>query len=384
MSFVCTGRLTDGFAWPEAGIAVMTEKEIFGAVFRKRQKTAPQIQTQLLAVEDLKQDDLVVHQEHGIGQYQGLVKLTLNGTTNDFLLLVYKDGDKLYLPVDRMNMIQKYMGVDGISPGSGQAGRKILGAGQGKGQTSTEKIAGELLELYAARQVEKGMEFFVPERPTVSSKPRFPMRKPPDQTKAIGDDVLGDMEQERPMDRLVCGDVGYGKTEVALRASFVAVNNGKQVAVLVPTTVLAEQHFATFKQRFERHPIIVECVEPVSSPAEQREDHRRASRRGKIDIIIGTHRLLSRDVSFKELGLLILDEEQRFGVKHKEKLKKLRRNVDVLDPDGHPASPDPAPVPDGHPGHQRHLDAPRTAPPHRHLRDRVRRCHDKGGHPQGD
>ncbi len=326
--FVCTGRLTDGFVWPEAGLAVITEKEIFGAVFRKRQKTAPQPATQLLSIEDLKQDDLVVHQEHGIGQYQGLVKLKLDGNTNDFLLIVYKDGDKLYLPVDRMGMIQKYMGVDGVSPVLDKLGGKSWERVKERVKKSTEKIAGELLKLYAARQVEKGVDFFVPERSFREFEAAFSYEETTDQAKAI-EDVIVDMQQPKPMDRLVCGDVGYGKTEVALRASFVAVNNEKQVAVLVPTTVLAEQHFVTFKERFERHPIVVESLSRFRSPAQQRKIIERL-KEGKIDIIVGTHRLLSKDVSFKDLGLLILDEEQRFGVKHKEKLKRLRRNVDVL------------------------------------------------------
>ena len=325
---ICTGRITDGFIWHEAGLAVVTEKEIFGTAFRKRPKTSPRVQTQLLAIEDLTRDDLVVHQEHGIGQYQGLVKLKLGGTTNDYLLVVYKDGDKLYLPVDRMGAIQKYMGVDGIAPVLDKLGGKSWERVKERVKHSTEKIAGELLNLYAARQVERGMEFFVPERPLREFEAAFPYEETADQVKAI-EDVVEDMARSRPMDRLVCGDVGYGKTEVALRASFVAVNNGKQVAVLVPTTVLAEQHFTTFQQRFQRQPIIVESLNRFRSRAEQRDIIRRL-KEGKIDVVVGTHRLLSRDVAFKDLGLLVLDEEQRFGVKHKEKLKKLRRNVDVL------------------------------------------------------
>jgi len=325
---VCTGRITDGFVWPDAGLAVITEKEIFGSAFRKRPKPSPRVQTQLLAIEDLTQDDLVVHQEHGIGQYQGLAKLKLGATTNDFLLIVYKDGDKLYLPVDRMGMIQKYMGVDGIAPVLDKLGGKSWERVKERVKHSAEKIAGELLNLYASRQVEKGLEFFIPERSFREFEAAFPYEETTDQSKAI-EDVIEDMARARPMDRLVCGDVGYGKTEVALRASFVAVNNGKQVAVLVPTTVLAEQHFATFSQRFERHPIIVESLNRFRSPARQRDIVQRL-KEGKIDIVVGTHRLLSRDVVFQDLGLLVLDEEQRFGVKHKEKLKKLRRNVDVL------------------------------------------------------
>ncbi len=325
---VCTGRIPDGFVWKNARLAIVTEKEVFGGAFQKRKKLPAQVRARLLTIEDLQQNDLVVHQEHGIGRYQGLSKLRLDGATGDFLLVTYRENDKLYLPVDRMNMLQKYMGIDGISVTLDKLGGKSWDRVKERVKRSTEKIAGELLKLYAARQVEKGTAFSLPERLYREFEAAFPYDETQDQRKAIAD-VLDDMESERPMDRLVCGDVGYGKTEVALRASFVAVNSGKQVAVLVPTTVLAEQHFETFRQRFERHPIIVECLSRFRTAAEQRDIVQR-TRDGKVDIVVGTHRLLSKDVIFKDLGLLVLDEEQRFGVKHKEKIKRLRHNVDVL------------------------------------------------------
>lgn len=325
---VCVAQVSNGFVWPDAALSIMTEEEIFGTSFRKRKKIASPAPTQMLALEDLTQNDLVVHLDHGIGQYQGLVKLKLDGTTNDFLLVSYKDNDKLYLPVDRMNMIQKYMGVDGIAPILDKLGGKSWERVKERVKRSTEKIAGELLQIFAARKVETGYPFQMPDQSYGQFEAAFPYEETVDQKKAI-EDVIEDMGRKQPMDRLVCGDVGYGKTEVALRASFVAVHNGKQVAVLVPTTILAEQHFQTFAQRFKGHPLFVECLSRFRKASEQRAIVQRL-KEGKIDVIIGTHRLLSKDVSFKNLGLIILDEEQRFGVTHKEKLKKLRKTVDVL------------------------------------------------------
>ncbi len=325
---VCIGQISKGFVWPDARLAIINERDIFGTLYRRRKKAPTPVQTQFLTLEDLKQNDLVVHLEHGIGRYLGLVKLKLDGITNDFLLVAYKDNDKLYLPVDRMNMIQKYMGVDGIAPILDKLGGKSWERVKARVKRSAEKIAGELLKIFAARKAEKGIEFHIPNRSFEEFEAAFPYEETIDQKKAI-EDVIDDMACTQPMDRLVCGDVGYGKTEVALRASFVATHNGKQVAVLVPTTILAEQHFKTFTQRFQGLPFFVECLSRFRSPAEQRDIIQRL-KEGKIDVVIGTHRLLSKDVTFKNLGLLILDEEQRFGVTHKEKLKKLRKTVDVL------------------------------------------------------
>ena len=325
---ICIGQIYNGFVWPEAALSIMTEEEIFGTAFGKRKKPATPVQTQLLALEDLKQDDLVVHIDHGIGQYMGLVKLKLDGIPNDFLLVAYRDNDKLYLPVDRMNMIQKYMGVESIAPVLDKLGGKSWERVKARVKRSTEKIAGELLKVFATRRLENGFEFQMPDRSFEEFEAAFPYEETVDQKKAI-EDVVKDMCEKQPMDRLVCGDVGYGKTEVALRASFVAVNNGKQVAVLVPTTILAEQHFHTFSERFKPYPFFVECLSRFRTASEQRAIIQKL-KEGKIDVIIGTHRLLSKDVAFKHLGLVILDEEQRFGVTHKEKLKKLRKTVDVL------------------------------------------------------
>ncbi|MBU1711560.1 MAG: transcription-repair coupling factor [Proteobacteria bacterium] len=326
--FICLGRISSGFVWPEESLAIITEDEIFGAKKSRRRDSARKTASQIISFEDLKKTDLVVHDDHGIGQYEGLVKLKLNGSTNDFLLIVYKDGDKLYLPVERMNVVHKYMGIDGLEPVLDRMGGKSWDKIKERVKKSAEIIAGELLKLYALRKVSDGYGYGMPDSYFKDFEAGFTYEETPDQLKAI-DDVLSDMERPMPMDRLVCGDVGYGKTEVALRASFLAVNSGKQVVVLVPTTVLAEQHFATFSLRFERYPVNIACLSRFRSVRDQKSIISDLES-GKIDIVIGTHRLLQKDVVFKDLGLVVLDEEQRFGVKHKEKLKKLRNTVDVL------------------------------------------------------
>ncbi|MBL7178807.1 MAG: transcription-repair coupling factor [Desulfobacterales bacterium] len=328
LAYVCLGQISSGFVWPDESVAIITEDEIFGAKYQRSRIVNKTVRAELLAFEDLKQGDLVVHDEHGIGKYQGLVKLKLNGAANDFLLIIYQDDDKLYLPVDRMSMIQKYMGVNGFEPVLDKMGGKSWARVKDRVKRSAEKIAGELLNLYAERRVKKGYAFKEVDREARDFEAGFPYEETADQLRAI-EEVLQDMRLSIPMDRLVCGDVGYGKTEVALRASFTAVDNGKQVAVLVPTTVLAEQHFATFSDRFERCPVTIACLSRFRSLREQRNIIN-GLKSGQIDIVIGTHRLLQKDVVFKDLGLFVLDEEQRFGVRHKEKLKKIKSTVDVL------------------------------------------------------
>ncbi len=328
MVFICIGRVSKGFIWVDEALALVTEKEIFGNARTLKRPSKSKVQAQFLGLEDLKKEDLVVHADHGIGCYQGLVKLKLNRITNDFLKICYLDDDKLYLPVDRMGMIQKYMGVDGIIPLLDKMGGTSWLKTRAKVKQSVEKIAGDLLNLYAARKVKKGHVYKVNEDAFRDFEIGFGYEETADQLKAI-EDVLYDMSQSTPMDRLVCGDVGYGKTEVALRAAFLAVHEGKQVAVLVPTTVLAEQHFSTFTHRFRQVPINIACLSRFKSPKEVRRTIGELES-GQLDIVIGTHRMLSQDVRFKDLGLIVLDEEQRFGVKHKEKLKKIRDTVDVL------------------------------------------------------
>jgi len=326
--YLCLGQVSTGFVWSAESLAIITEAEIFGLKPHRRKPPRPRRSSEFLDLQDLKKDDLIVHIEHGIGRYDGLRKLNVDGLINDFLVLLYKDGDKLYLPVDRMSMVQKYMGVDGIEPVIDKMGGTSWKRIKARVKRSAEKIAGELLKLYAKRKYEKGFVFSSVDSYFRDFEAGFEYEETADQVNAI-EDVLADMYLSTPMDRLVCGDVGYGKTEVALRASFLAVNNGKQVAMLVPTTILAEQHYVTFSKRYERYPINIACLSRFRPLREQRKilENLKA---GKLDIVIGTHRLLQKDITFKDLGLLLVDEEQRFGVSHKERLKKIKHNVDVL------------------------------------------------------
>ncbi|MFH1984736.1 MAG: transcription-repair coupling factor [Pseudomonadota bacterium] len=325
---VCVGSVSSGFVWVDEGIAILTAEDVFGKSRLSRKRQKPSIRTDILSIESLCQGDLIVHTEHGIGVYQGLERLSIGRADCDFLLLSYQGGDKLYLPVDRMGMVQKYMGVDGIVPVVDKMGGKSWDRVRERVKKSVEKMAGALLKLYAARKVNKGFSFSPPDIYFNEFEAGFTYEETPDQIAAIND-VIADMAADDPMDRLICGDVGYGKTEVALRASFIAVNDGKQVAVLVPTTVLAMQHAETFRQRFARFPVTVGLLSRLQTPREQRQVVTDLQE-GRIDILIGTHRMLQKDVIFKALGLVIVDEEQRFGVKHKEKLKRMRETVDVL------------------------------------------------------
>jgi transcription-repair coupling factor (superfamily II helicase) len=327
------GDLSQGFVWPDEGLAVITEKEIFGPRVRHRRIRADkarsgEVKTALLEFSDLKVGDLIVHVDHGIGVYAGLEKLTVERVTSDFLTINYRDDDRLYIPVDRLTMVQNYVGVDGITPQIDKMGGKSWKRVQEKARKSAEKIAADLLDLYASRKILQGHPFGQSDAYFKDFEAGFPFEETPDQLRAI-DDVLNDMEAPTPMDRLICGDVGYGKTEVALRAAFKAVNDAKQVAVLVPTTLLAEQHYRTFSDRFSRYPVIIDCLNRFRSRKEQRKIIERLQT-GRTDIVVGTHRLLQKDIGFADLGLVVIDEEQRFGVKHKEKLKKIRSTVDVL------------------------------------------------------
>jgi transcription-repair coupling factor (superfamily II helicase) len=272
--------------------------------------------------------DPIVHLDQGIGLYRGLVKLALGNEVNDFLYLEYLGGDKLYLPVDRLHLVQKYMGVEDAVPPLDRLGGKAWERTKKKVRKAVEKIARELVELYAARRVLPGHQYSPPDPALREFEATFEFEETPDQLNAI-QDVWEDMTSDRPMDRLICGDVGYGKTEVALRAAFKAAMDGRQVGFLVPTTVLAEQHYETFRKRFQPYPLNIRVLSRFKGPKEQKQILADLAA-GKVDIIIGTHRLLQKDVHFKELGLLIVDEEQRFGVSHKEKLKQFRQTIDVL------------------------------------------------------
>ncbi len=323
------GELSSGFVLKDHSIALVTENEIF---YRKRIRrqghSKRDLKTELIAPEELKNGDIVVHAEHGIGRYEGLCSLTIDKIVQDFILIVYQDDDKLYLPVDRIEMIGKYIGVEGYEPLLDKIGSKAWIKSKAKAREEVEKLAADLLDLYAQRKANMGFSYSQPDNYYDDFEASFPYEETRDQLKAI-DDVQVDMESAIPMDRLVCGDVGYGKTEVAIRAAFKAVNDGQQVAVVVPTTILAEQHLSTFRERFSGYPVNIECLSMFRSRKDQTRILKAISA-GVVDIAIGTHRLLQKDVDFKSLGLLVIDEEQRFGVKHKESLKKKRNTVDVL------------------------------------------------------
>ncbi|MEW6078919.1 MAG: transcription-repair coupling factor [Thermodesulfobacteriota bacterium] len=323
-----TGQVSSGFISPDCGLSLICESDVFAGGRRRRSVRHPDVRSEILELEELKEGDLVVHADHGIGRYEGIRKIRVEKVEGDFLLIRYRDEDCLYLSVDRMDMARKYIGVDDAVPELDKMGGKSWQKAKAKARKEAEKIARELLELYARRKVNPGFSFSAADTYFEDFESRFPYEETEDQLKVI-EEVLTDMESGKPMDRLVCGDVGFGKTEIAMRAAFKAVCDGKQVAVLVPTTVLAEQHRETFSTRFTDYPVRIACLNRFRSAAEQKQIVREISE-GKIDIVIGTHRLLSNDVVFRDIGLVVLDEEQRFGVKHKEKLKTMRNTVDVL------------------------------------------------------
>jgi transcription-repair coupling factor (superfamily II helicase) len=311
-------------------LSLITDAELFGwsRVAPRRSLRARKRPTSENFFAEIETGDYVVHLEHGIGIYRGLVQREINSITREYLELEYAQGDKLYVPVHQSDRVSRYIGTGEGDPGVHRLGTADWKQAQQRAKRAVEEIAEELLELYAAREAVTGFAF-APDTPWQAEiEGSFPYTETEDQLRAI-EDVKRDMEQPKPMDRLVVGDVGFGKTEVALRAAFKAVMDSKQVAILVPTTVLAQQHFSNFSQRLSNYPVKVEMLSRFRSASEQREILEKLGE-GQVDIIIGTHRLLSSDVRFKDLGLLVIDEEQRFGVTHKERLKQLRREVDVL------------------------------------------------------
>jgi transcription-repair coupling factor (superfamily II helicase) len=327
--YFVVGTLSTGFVLTDHHLVLITEEEIFGKKrVRRVMRSSRDLKTEMIAPEELENGDIVVHAEHGVGRYDGLVNLDVGKISQDFIKILYQDEDTLYLPVDRMEMIGKYIGVDGHKPVLDKIGSKAWIKSKAKARKEVEKMAADLLDLYAKRKINKGFSFSQPDNYYQDFETTFPYEETRDQLKAI-DEVHLDMESDTPMDRLVCGDVGYGKTEVAIRAAFKAVNDGKQVAMVVPTTILAEQHLATFRERFKNYPVNIAGLSRFRSRKEQTAILDQMAD-GRMDIVIGTHRLLQKDVSFKSLGLLVIDEEQRFGVRHKEVLKKKRSTVDVL------------------------------------------------------
>jgi len=318
--------LSEGFALDD--LVLLTDSEILGWRRRRRQIRWLRDGTRLATWTELTPGDLIVHIHHGIGIYRGLERLAIGGSERDYLHLEYAQGDALYVPTDQINLVQRYVGVEGQAPQVHRLGGTEWEREKRRVRERAREMARELLELYAARERARGHPFTADTPWQREMEEAFAYEETPDQQKAI-DDVKRDMEAARPMDRLVSGDVGYGKTEVALRAAFKAVMDGKQVAVLVPTTILAQQHYTVFRERFAAYPVRVEMLSRFRTAREQKEILE-AARAGAVDILIGTHRLLSKSVSFKTLGLVIIDEEQRFGVAHKERLKQLRTQVDVL------------------------------------------------------
>lgn len=324
---ITEGYLSGGFEIPATQLVVITEKEIFGQR-RKTKAMGTKAERRTTGMDDLKIGDYVVHINHGIGRYQGITTLDIGEVQRDYLVIKYSGDDRVYIPTDQVSMLQRYLGNEGVNPKLSKLGGNEWNRAKNKVRQAVKEIAQDLIKLYAERQSLKGFPF---ESDTLWQKEfegAFPYQETPDQLRAI-EEVKKDLETPRPMDRLLCGDVGYGKTEVALRAAFKVVNDGKQVAVLVPTTILAQQHYNTFQERFAPYPIKIEMLSRFRTPKEQRMVLKGLGE-GSVDVVIGTHRLVSGDVNFKDLGLLVVDEEQRFGVVHKERLKQLRTTVDVL------------------------------------------------------
>lgn len=325
---IIDGIVAEGWAFSPSQLVVLTDAELFGWSRPRKRRPAQRKLAPESFFADLKKGDYVVHVEHGIGRYQGMVQKTIGGLQREYLEIEYAAGDRLYVPIHQADRVSRYLGADEREPYLHRLGTTEWETVRNRAQKAVRDIAAELLELYAAREVASG-HAFSPDTPWQRElEASFPYEETDDQLRALAEVKL-DMEKPKPMDRLMCGDVGYGKTEVALRAAFKAVMDGKQVALLVPTTVLAQQHFYTFRRRLRAFPVVVDMLSRFRSPEEQEEVLRGLSS-GRIDIVIGTHRLLSKDVIFKDLGLLIIDEEQRFGVSHKEQLKQMRREVDVL------------------------------------------------------
>ena len=326
--FVGESPVRRGFRIPARGITVFSDKDLFRKEIKARRRIRFAQGAPIREMSELKREDYVVHVDYGIGQYQGLQKIKVRDIERECLLVTYQDGDKLFVPVEKMERIQKWSAKEGAVPSLTKLGTNKWDKIKEKTKQAIKDIAGDLIKIYSARQAFPGFAFSEDTSWEKELEASFPYDETDDQQKAI-DQVKEDMMSDRPMDRLVCGDVGYGKTEVAIRAAFKAVCSGKQVGILVPTTILAAQHTKTFRERLRSFPVNVEELSRFRSKKEQ-DSVIVNLRLGKVDIVIGTHRLLSGDVQFKDLGLLIIDEEQRFGVKHKEKLKMFRETVDVL------------------------------------------------------
>lgn len=325
---IMTGSLSGGFEYPLIGFVLISDREIFIEKRRGKHKLQDKSASKLRSFTDISPGDYVVHQVHGIGKYIGIQKLTVDNLTKDYLKIAYQGSDNLYVPVDQLDMLYKYMGGTDKKVHVNKLGGVEWSNTKQRVKKSATDLAEHLIKLYAERERTKGFAYSADTPWQREFEDTFGYVETPDQMRSI-DEVKKDMENVRPMDRLLCGDVGYGKTEVAMRAAFKAVMDSKQVAYLVPTTILAMQHYNNFSERMKDFPIRVELLSRFRTPAQQKETLKRL-KTGETDIVIGTHRLLQKDVEFKDLGLLIIDEEQRFGVAHKEAIKRLRKNIDVL------------------------------------------------------
>ncbi len=327
---VATGSLAEGFEWPDDDLVLVTEQDVFGQRVRHRPVRASATRRGQ-AIERLAQigaDDLLVHAQHGICRYGGLAGLQAGGIDQEFLMLRFRDDDKLYIPVAQLDQVQSYAASEGAMPPLDRLGGQSWAKRKKRARKAVRYMADELLAVTAARQALQGFSYPPPDADYEEFEARFPYEDTPDQRRAT-EEVLADMQREQPMDRVVCGDVGFGKTEVACRATYMAVSSGRQVAVLVPTTVLCQQHLESLRERFADEPVRIESFSRLTPPSKLREI-RDGLASGAIDIVIGTHRLLSKDVQLRNLGLVVIDEEHRFGVAHKERLKQLRKLVDVL------------------------------------------------------
>src|SRR6202167_396250 len=328
---LATAYIPEGVLLPEANLAVFGSRDLFDesdSVASRPQRSKSKVSAFLSDFRDLQVGDYVVHVEHGIGQYQGLKEINHGDGPAEFMLLEFAEAARLYVPLTRLDLVQKYRSSEGAKPALSHLGTAAWGKTKARVRKAMKDMADELLKLYAERKTALGHAFPPGNEWFREFEDAFEFNETEDQAQAIKD-VIRDMESSQPMDRLLCGDVGYGKTEVAMRAAFKAINDNKQVAVLAPTTVLAFQHFETFKQRFAPFPITIDMISRFRNARQQKEILQKTEA-GKIDVLIGTHRILSKDIKFSDLGLLIVDEEQRFGVRHKERIKQMRKQVDVL------------------------------------------------------
>jgi transcription-repair coupling factor (superfamily II helicase) len=329
---ILSGTLSSGFQLRGTDgttqFALVTEEEVFGEKSRSRRLQRSQVQATAGSLDDLRENDLVVHLDHGIGRYRGLQKIEAAGKAHEFMLITFARDEKVYVPIGKFHLVQKYVNPDGGAVKLHKLGDKAWKKTRTRVAKAVEDIAEELAEIYAKRKARRGIEYAPDDHEMQEFELGFPYEETPDQLEAI-EQVKSDMHGSQPMDRLICGDVGFGKTEIAMRAAFKAASQGKQVAILVPTTILAQQHFASFRKRFENTAFLIDVISRFRSTQEQKETLRKLKEQ-QLDILIGTHRILSQDVQFADLGLLIVDEEQRFGVKHKERIKQFRSEVDVL------------------------------------------------------